>query len=156
MDNSRYPADWDAISRRIRFGRAKGKCEQCGAPHGVEIVRSSIDPARWIWLDDADGIYKRPDGSWIRLSDMPDEYDILNYTRVVLTVHHIGIEKADGSPGDPHDKLDCRDANLIALCQRCHLLADLDDHIAKAHVTRNRKKHEAFREAGQLALWDGD
>jgi 5-methylcytosine-specific restriction endonuclease McrA len=29
-----YPANWKLISRRIRFGRAKGRCEQCGALHG--------------------------------------------------------------------------------------------------------------------------
>lgn len=32
-DKSLYPADWKAISHRIRFGRAKGKCERCGAAH---------------------------------------------------------------------------------------------------------------------------
>lgn len=31
-----YPADWPEISRRIRFGRARGQCEcdgTCGRPH---------------------------------------------------------------------------------------------------------------------------
>jgi len=30
----RYPRDWAAISRRIRFERAGGRCEWCGAAHG--------------------------------------------------------------------------------------------------------------------------
>jgi len=30
MDRSRYPKDWDAISRRIRFERAGNQCEWCG------------------------------------------------------------------------------------------------------------------------------
>lgn len=30
----RYPKDWPQISRRIRFDRAAGKCEWCGAEHG--------------------------------------------------------------------------------------------------------------------------
>lgn len=34
MDRSKYPKDWEAMSRRIRFGRAKGRCEKCDAPHG--------------------------------------------------------------------------------------------------------------------------
>jgi hypothetical protein len=38
-NRGRYPADWPAISRRIRFERAGNKCEQCGAtnhaPHPV-------------------------------------------------------------------------------------------------------------------------
>lgn len=69
-------------------------------------------------------------------------------TRVVLTVHHIGIEREDGSPGDRHDKHDVRDANLVALCNRCHLLADLDIHMANAAATRRRKRVAA----GQLEL----
>ena len=30
----RYPDDWDEISYRIRFERAGGRCEECGAAHG--------------------------------------------------------------------------------------------------------------------------
>lgn len=33
-NKGRYPKDWDDISRRIRFERAKGRCESCGAEHG--------------------------------------------------------------------------------------------------------------------------
>jgi len=36
-NRSRYPKDWPAISRSIRFGRAAGRCEctgQCGDTHG--------------------------------------------------------------------------------------------------------------------------
>ncbi len=29
-----YPPDWDEISWRIRFQRARGCCEWCGAAHG--------------------------------------------------------------------------------------------------------------------------
>lgn len=39
MDYSKYPPDWKAISQRIRFERAKGRCEWCGAenyqPHPI-------------------------------------------------------------------------------------------------------------------------
>lgn len=44
-DKSLYPADWKAISKRIRFERAGGRCEFCGAenaqPHpltGSKVV----------------------------------------------------------------------------------------------------------------------
>lgn len=30
----RYPPNWAAISRHIRFVRDKGKCKRCGAVHG--------------------------------------------------------------------------------------------------------------------------
>lgn len=31
VDYSKYPADWKAISKRIRFERAANRCEVCGA-----------------------------------------------------------------------------------------------------------------------------
>jgi len=34
MDRKLYPRNWQKISQRIRFGRAKGRCEWCGATHG--------------------------------------------------------------------------------------------------------------------------
>ncbi|MCP4540405.1 MAG: hypothetical protein GY832_24975 [Chloroflexi bacterium] len=40
MDKRKYPKDWTEISRRIRFGRAGGRCEgspaypDCRAKHG--------------------------------------------------------------------------------------------------------------------------
>ena len=34
MDRSKYPDDWEAISRRIRLERAQGRCEVCGAVNG--------------------------------------------------------------------------------------------------------------------------
>lgn len=33
-NRDRYPKDWKAISHRIRFERAGGKCEWCPAVHG--------------------------------------------------------------------------------------------------------------------------
>jgi hypothetical protein len=68
--------------------------------------------------------------------------------RVVLTVHHIGITRPDGRPGDRRDKRDCRDENLVALCQRCHLNADRDLHLAHAAANRRRRRIDA----GQLEL----
>lgn len=65
-------------------------------------------------------------------------------SRVVLTVHHLGApDLAANRPGDKHNKLDCRPENLVALCQRCHLWADLDDHLEHAALTRRRNKIRA-------------
>ena len=33
-NRARYPLDWHRRSRFVRFYRAKGKCEWCGAEHG--------------------------------------------------------------------------------------------------------------------------
>lgn len=72
--------------------------------------------------------------------------------RVVLTVAHLGTPYANGQPGDKHDKHDVRRENLAALCQRCHLRFDLEDHLQHARVTRQRKKREQAQGAGQLTL----
>lgn len=74
--------------------------------------------------------------------------------RIVLTVHHLGAPQPDGSPGNPHDKADCRPENLVCLCQRCHLLADLDIHMQNARRTRERKRRETDAEIGQMQLWE--
>ena len=69
-------------------------------------------------------------------------------SRVVLTVAHLGVPYADGRPGDKHDKRDCRDENLAALCQACHLNFDRDEHAQNAAQTRRRKRSAA----GQLEI----
>lgn len=104
IDYKNYPPDWKQISRRIRFERAMGHCEWCGAVH------NSPHP--------------------------------ITGSNVILTVHHIGVEKPDGSPGDRNDKMDCRDKNLVALCQRCHLRADQDIRVKNMIRTKWRKKYQ--------------
>ncbi len=69
-------------------------------------------------------------------------------SKVVLTVAHLGTTYPDGRPGDVYDKMDVRDENLAALCQRCHLNYDRAEHIFNAARTRLRKRIEA----GQLVL----
>lgn len=49
----------------------------------------------------------------------------LTGSRVVLTVAHLD-----------HHPEDCRDENLAALCQRCHLIYDAEQHRAQASHTR--------------------
>jgi len=71
-------------------------------------------------------------------------------SKVMLTVAHLGAPKPDGSAGDKRDKLDCRDENLAALCQRCHLNYDRDEHQQNAALTRRQKKIEG----GQLVLFE--
>jgi 5-methylcytosine-specific restriction endonuclease McrA len=72
--------------------------------------------------------------------------------KVILTVAHLGAPYADGRPGDKHDKHDIRRENLAALCQRCHLMYDLPDHMAHARETRARKKREEAAHVGQMNL----
>ena len=87
IDYRDYPKDWHAISRRIRFVRAKNRCEWCPAKNGEPHPRTG--------------------------------------SKVVLTVAHLN-----------HIKHDCRDENLAALCQACHLGHDRHRHVHKRKYGR--------------------
>lgn len=65
-----------------------------------------------------------------------------------MSVHHLGAARDDGTPGDMHDKQDCRPVNLLALCSKCHLARDLPGHMQNAARTRRQRKIEA----GQMEL----
>ena len=119
MDKARYPANWKEISLKIRK-RARGRCE-CRGECGLHSKRCT-----------ARNYQPHP----------------ITQTRVVFTVAHIGATYPDGRKGDKHDKHDVRDENLRAMCQRCHLIFDLKDHVRHAAETRRRKKIRA----GQLEL----
>lgn len=89
-NRSRYPVNWPAISARIRFGRASGRCEcegECGLHAERRCSETHGQPARF-----AKGL-------------------------VVLTVAHLD-----------HTPENCADENLRAMCQRCHLRYDVDQH----------------------------
>ncbi|HVG49534.1 MAG TPA: hypothetical protein VM899_15535 [Rubellimicrobium sp.] len=50
-----YPIDWRELSQLIRFGRAKGRCERCGRPHGQDDTHLGDgtwwDSERGAWRD---------------------------------------------------------------------------------------------------------
>lgn len=141
----RYPADWDAISQRIRE-RAGWKCEQCGVVNHTLIVRSVVDGARYLVLDEQTRFYRWPDGTPIRHSEIPGEFPTWRkHTRVVLTVAHY----------PDRDPMNCTDDNLQALCQRCHLRLDANHHANNARITRRKKRESFVKEQGQLSFFDG-
>jgi len=78
----------------------------------------------------------------------------LTGSRVVLTVAHLGTDLPDGSSGDKHNKQDVRPENLAALCQRCHLRLDIDEHAQNSRVTRTKKRIAQAAAAGQMPMWE--
>ena len=61
--------------------------------------------------------------------------------KIVLTVMHLN-----------HQPEDCRDENLKAACQRCHLRYDREHHMQSAKETRRRKEYQMWVESGAMAL----
>lgn len=158
MDKRRYPADWPAISKRIRE-RDGNRCKWCGVANGAIVLRDEAGNVVRTWSH----LWKRPDCEiWHAWDEDADgnqtsmdaifEEGERRPVKIVLTVAHLGTAHPDGRPGDKHDKHDCRDENLAALCQRCHLRYDLEDHMRHAAETRKRKRAAAHQAAGQQEL----
>ena len=62
-----YPIDWPQLSAVIRFGRAKGRCEHCGRPHG-QVVEHLGDGRWWDaerqrWRDGRGRLAREPIGA---------------------------------------------------------------------------------------------
>jgi len=109
-----YHPDWKAISLRIRKERAGDKCEWCGVKNAA------------IYFDGLDGRHEH-DGSHF-IDQLVTE---CNYrcVKIVLTVAHID-----------HDKANNEESNLAALCQRCHLNHDRDQHAENRRKNLNAKR----------------
>lgn len=134
-DRAKYPSDWKQISRRIRT-RARDRCERCGAPNHTQIARGVGEHEGTYSLGDG-SVYDAETGKALGTVFTGCCTEGWRPVRVVLTVAHLN-----------HDPSDCRDENLQALCQRCHLRLDRAQHLASARATRRRR----LREAGQLEL----
>lgn len=125
--------DWEAISLRVRV-RDGNRCKFCGAPNKAYFLVERDGTRREIRPADAEADEPLEPGQRI--------------VKIVLTVAHLGVPHPDGTPGNKHDKSDVRDENLAALCQRCHLNYDRDEHAHNAANTRRRKRIER----GQMEL----
>jgi hypothetical protein len=114
-----YPIDWPQLSALVRFGRAGGRCERCGRPHGQMVHH--LGDGRW-W-DEGTGTWRDGRGREVA-PPAYGEYKRLRRTRVVLAAAHL-----DHDPGNN------RPRNVRALCQRCHLDHDRPHHQARARLT---------------------
>lgn len=144
MYYSLYPENWKEISKAIREGRARDRCEWCNVSNravGARDVKGDFH-----YKEAIDGMSPGEWDHWFGKGEQP------KYIRIVLTVAHLGTPQADGRPGNRQDKADCRPENLAALCQRCHLNLDRPDHLARAAVTRERKRRQADAARGWVQL----
>lgn len=137
MQRDRYPENWDDISLSIRE-RDGWQCKWCGVKNGAIGARDRDGQ----WHNEKDIHLMNSDCGYALFGEFP------KMIKIVLTVAHLGTPHADGTPGDKHDKMDVRLENLAALCQRCHLNYDREEHKLNAAKTRRRRKIEA----GQIPL----
>jgi hypothetical protein len=120
-NRARYPRDWQEISLRIRTERAAGRCEcrgECGHDHLAEFDEN---PA----ADLVDDLIAAFGPDFLRcLAENGRPHPVTDST-VVLTVAHLN-----------HTPEDCRDENLKAMCQRCHLAYDRSHHAETRSATK--------------------
>jgi hypothetical protein len=119
-----YPPYWRALSRRVRFERAGGRCQRCNRPHLARI--RCLPDGRW--FDELAATWRDRRGKITRWPDLV-EATRLRTTRVVLATAHLD--------GDPTNN---RLTNLRALCQRCHMLHDRPQHLAQRWITYRRRQ----------------
>ena len=120
QNKDRYPTGWKAISARIRFERAKGRCEcrgECGHNHPEYYCSKKRRRERQ------------------RCSARHGQPHPVTGSRVILTVAHLD-----------HQPENSDDGNLTAMCQRCHLAYDADHHrlVHKKTMRERKRNHELF------------
>jgi hypothetical protein len=123
-NKARYPKEWPEISRRIRFTRAKGRCEctgHCGVDHAQENDNYGICPP---------GYTDYPDE---RCSAEHHHPHYISGNKVVLTVAHLD-----------HIPENCNDENLVAMCQRCHNRYDAP--MRRQGIKTRRLERKAIRD----------
>lgn len=132
---ARYPADWPAISARVRE-EAGQCCEWCAAPNGALIRRGNAGGcAVWRLSDDPAPVNGRCAETGAEVPDTGE--DPVGYgapVRVILTVAHLD-----------HQPENCARENLRALCQRCHNRYD-----APARAAGRQARSRAERAVGDL------
>ena len=126
---ARYPADWPAISKRIKE-RDGNACKWCKVPNGALIMRGEGTAANTYMMPNGD---VHDDKTGERMGRARGSEYGGRFVKIVLTVAHI----------HDHAPENCADENLAALCQKCHLNHDHQHHQANAAATRrSRKAHK--------------
>lgn len=95
-----YPKNWKQIRKDI-LQRANNKCEFCG-------------------VDNYSEGYRDKDGNFIKSIGMQQEADALDGEKIIQIV--LSIAFLDHNPQNNDYN------NLRALCQRCHLRHDIEQH----------------------------
>ena len=132
IDYANYPPDFKEISRRIRFDRAGGKCENCGIANYtvieyVDDVRESI--TLFEKFKHARAYANLKNSQYMRVGNKGVWFSV-----VILTTAHLD-----------HDTWNSDDDNLRALCQRCHLTHDRQDNAKKRMYGPTGRHHNQIR-----------
>ena len=119
-DYSTYPPNWKSEIRPDILTRDNNACKFCGLPnHSTGFRQSNGDFQPYEPTLDFHEAKKIAKAVGLRL------------IKIVLTIAHLD-----------HDNTNNDYDNLAALCQRCHILHDKDQHAANAKATNQKKKKQ--------------
>ena len=113
---AQYHPKWSLISRLIRYKRAGNRCEWCAIENGKIVKRTGQGEWRSLTGPEWETLYEYSRVKAVGVTRALVHY---KFTKVILCVAHID-----------RDRNNNRFSNLAALCQRCHLEHDMQQHIA--------------------------
>ena len=123
IDYSKYPPDWKTRIRPDILRRANNRCELCGVENGSLVWREKV-VMRFNYGPLGRG--------GVRMGQ---------YVKVVLTIAHLD-----------HDIKNNDYSNLKALCQKCHLALDQDQHRRNAAAKRSKARRNKEESNGQIFM----
>ena len=126
IDYRKYPEDWKTRICPDILRRANNRCEICGVENGSYVMRPRIVTWR------GNGLLDKRRGC-VLMTFWP--------VRIVLTIAYMD-----------HDVTNNDYSNLKALCQKCHLGLDRDQHRTNSAKTRAIKKKDKEQQNGQRFL----
>lgn len=123
IDYSKYPPDWKTRIRPDILRRANNRCELCGVENGSLVWRERV-------------VMRFNYGPLGR-----GGVQMGQYVKVVLTIAHLdhNIKNNDYS-------------NLKALCQKCHLALDQEQHRRNAAAKRSKRRRDKEESNGQTFM----
>ena len=128
-----YPPNWPEISRRIRIGRAKNRCEVCGVKNYSVGYRVN---GEFHYLSAPPYYHPAGFSDFIAAIELTWDYKArcdqdIKIIMILLTVAHLD-----------HDPTNCADNNLLAMCQRCHNIYDRAHRNETMRLTRKKGQLE--------------
>lgn len=127
---SHYPINWKTEIRPEILNRAKNRCEKCGLNNYVIGYRDK-EGHFYTWEYIETELEKHGNDLFYDvLANNIDSRGIAKRaTKIILTIAHLD-----------HDIENNEHSNLMALCQKCHLAMDQDQHRINSRKTINKKK----------------
>ena len=126
----RYSEKWETISQRIKLERAANKCERCQITNSIIIKRTTGTGWRTATEEELKQVAE------FKLLHKSKHFSTLKYfglTQIVLTVAHLN-----------HNEQDDREENLLAMCQRCHLIHDRQNNRVRSKIYSNSQSLTLF------------